>query len=316
MVGFETIANFLGMNISFIMVPLGVLGNLLIIIYFIKINCVNNSKNLSKMSVYHYLIIQLAVFDLITSVATSTAIMEFHGPTWRAGHLVCTIVIPLAIGLLPFVSCWILVLISFERYRSITQPFAQKGTKMKYSLILVFTIVFGIAILVPLMMKAKLITTSNLEDPDDSQLHCGDGMRNFDAIDYVIYGGFLRILDCFIPASLMYSFYRRIRVWINSEVSHLPLTEESKKRNDVALRTLRNLIIVYIVTVFPGRLVVSVLHLDDNFRDNVTTRYFNFVHQLFSLISLLNNVVNVFVYAVIIKDFRRFLLTLFTFGRL
>ena len=308
---FKRITMFLGKNISWFIISLGILGNLFIIMYFLKIN----RKNLSKMSLYHFLIIQLAVFDLITSVATSTAIMEFHEPTWQAGRLTCTIVVPLAIGLLPFVSCSILVLLSYERYRSITQPFAPKATKMKYSLMIAAIMLFGTAILVPLMMNGKLVT-GTLENPADSQLRCGDGMRNFEAVGYVVYGGFLRILDCFVPAYLMYCFYRRIRVWMNADFNHLPLTPESKKRNELALRTLRNLIIIYIATVFPGRLALSALHADDNFRDNVTTNYFNFVHQVFTTLSLINNVVNVFVYVVMIKDFRRFLLTLITFGRI
>lgn len=96
------------------------------------------------------------------------------------------------------------------------------------------------------------------------------------------------------------------------------MTEESKRRNKLALKTLRNLIIVYIACVFPGRLVIAGLNLEDRYRTGGTERvyYFYFVQELFSLIALFNYVVNVFVYAVMIKDFRKFILTLITFGRL
>lgn len=101
---------------------------------------------------------------------------------------------------------------------------------------------------------------------------------------------------------------------MNQEVNNLPLTDESKKRNRVALRTLRNLIIVYIACVFPGRIVVAGIHIDDNYQTEGRRDYFNLVHELFSLVSLFNNVVNVFVYAAMIKDFRKFILSIFTFG--
>ena len=303
----QTVSDILAKNIFWVIVPIGAFGNLLIIAYFLKINFANK---LSKMSLYHFLIIQLAIVDLITSVATSVAIWGFYDITWRMGSFACTIGIPFMMGVLPYVSCWILVLISYERCRSITQPFAIKGTKCKYSIAILLFVVFCSLSFVPFIKKTKVIVNAN------NHLRCEDGMRNFEARDYILYAFFLRTLDCFLPASLMYCLYHRIRVWMNNDVNHLPLTEESKKRNSLALKTLRNLIIVYIAFVFPGRLVVTALHIEDNFRANERSHYFSLIHELSSLVSLLNNVVNVFVYAVMIKDFRKFILNLVTFGRL
>ena len=297
----------IGEVIFWIIVPLGASGNLLIISYFLKINFGNK---LTKMSLYHFLIIQLAIVDLMTSVITSITISKFYEPAWRLGSFMCTFGYPFLISILPYVSYWILVLISYERYRSITQPFAIRGTKCKYSIIIFLIIVICCLAFIPFMSKTRVKIDAH------ENRKCEDGMRNFSATNYVFYALFLRTLDCFLPASLMYFFLRRIQNWMNKDVNQLPLTEESKKRNSLALKTLRNLIIVYITCVFPGRLVVTGLHVEDNFRTDGIRFSFKFVHELFSLVSLLNNVVNVFVYAVMIMDFRRFILTLITFGRL
>lgn len=50
-----------------LMFALGLCCNILIIVYFIKIN-VRKTKRLKKMSVYHYLIINLAFSDLLTCI--------------------------------------------------------------------------------------------------------------------------------------------------------------------------------------------------------------------------------------------------------
>ena len=303
----KNLGEIIGKNIFWMIMPLGAAGNLLIIVYFLKINFANK---LTKMSLYHFLIIQLAIVDLMTSVTTSVTIGEFYKPAWRMGSFMCKIGYPFLISILPYVSYWILVLISYERYRSITQPFAIRGTKCKYSIIIFLIIVICCLAFIPFMLNTKIEVDAH------KNRKCVDGMRNFSPTDYVFYALFLRTLDCFLPAFLMYFFLRRIQNWMNKDTNQLPLTEESKKRNSLALKTLRNLIIVYICCVFPGKLVVTGLHVEDNFRTDGRRFYFNFVHELFSLVSLLNNVVNVFVYAVMIKDFRRFLLTLITFGRL
>ena len=76
----------IGKNIFWIIVPLGTIGNLLIIAYFLKINF---PTTLRRMSLYHYLIIQLAIVDLVTSITTPATISEFYEPTWNLGSFWC-----------------------------------------------------------------------------------------------------------------------------------------------------------------------------------------------------------------------------------
>ena len=301
----DELGDMIGRIVFLAAIPLGAIGNLLIIIYFLKINF----GKWKKMSIYNFLIIQLAVIDMVTSVTTALVINEFYETAWRIGEFSCTFGYPFMVSVMPYLSCWVLVLISYERYRSITQPFAIRGTKCKYSVFISVILVLCCLSYIPFMIKTKVV--------DDGQsIKCEDGMKYFSDIEFLVYALFLRTFDCFLPAVLLCFFYRRIRNWMSKESNQFPLTEESKRRNSIALKVLRNLIIVYIGSVFPGRLVVTGLHIEDNFAIDQRKYYFNFVHELFSFISLLNNLVNVFVYAFMIKDFRRFLLTLITFGQM
>ena len=94
----------------FPLIGIGSFWNLLIIIYFVKINI----KNLKKMSLYHFLIVNLAIVDLCISVGEPIFYHHLvNKPLWEPGssdtfrwlnfvETVCTIA-----------SCWLLVLISF-----------------------------------------------------------------------------------------------------------------------------------------------------------------------------------------------------------
>ena len=285
---------------------IGSIGNLLIIIYFLKINF----GKWKKTSLYNFLIIQLAIVDIVTSVLSLVIYNEFFKKTWSMGEIGCTFGIAFTIGTMPFLSCWVLVLISYERYRSITQPFAIRGTKCKYSVfIFIISVIFSL-IWIPFMLKTKVVAGGQ------SINKCVDGMEYFDHIEFLAYAFVLRTMDCFLPAVLLCFFYLRIRNWMLKESNNFPLTEESKRRNSMALKVLHNLIIVYIACVFPARLVMTGLHIEDNFGTGKRKYYFDLVHEILSLVSLLNNLVNVFVYAFMMKDFRRSLLTLITFGQM
>ena len=297
--------NVLSKFILWIILPFGTTGNLLIISCFLKINF----SNLRKMSVYHFLIIQLAMVDLIISATTPITISEFYEKEWLLGQFMCSYGYPSLISTLPYISCWVLVLIAYQRYRTLTRPFAYTIPKYKYAVAILSIALVCFLFYLPFTLKTRLDVT------ETGKVECKDGMRYFSAKEYVAYGLFLRTIDCFLPASLMCFFYRGVHKRMNKETNSFVLTEQSKKRNKQALNTLRNLILVYICCVFPGRLVVSGLHMEDNFRTDQRF-YFYFVHELFSFISLLNNIINVVVYLTIIEDFRRFTLKIVTFGKM
>ena len=102
------------------------LWNLLIIIYFVKINL----KNLTRMSSYHFLIINLAAADLCTYVGISNIFPLMR----KLGAFGCVFLTHFFEAVCPVVSCWLFVLISFTRYRSIVHPLRTKINKKVHCL--------------------------------------------------------------------------------------------------------------------------------------------------------------------------------------
>ena len=95
----------------------------------------------------------------------------------------------------------------------------------------------------------------------------------------------------------------------------------SHKRNQTALKTIKYLLIVYVITSGFGRLVhgfavfIEVIAEETLFRYSKIYAYFQMIGYFMSFLAVSNNVLNIFVYIKMIPDFRRFLLKIFSFGR-
>ena len=110
--------------VLFHMLAIGVIGNLLVIIYFMKINM----KKLKKMSSYHFLIILLAFTDLFICMHMFPFIIPNAPFNWSVlfGVLAATFLV--------------LTLLSFERYRNIVHPFKGKIKKRWFLAIYIGTL--------------------------------------------------------------------------------------------------------------------------------------------------------------------------------
>ncbi|XP_066922189.1 melanin-concentrating hormone receptor 2-like [Clytia hemisphaerica] len=290
-----------------LMMIIGVPSNLLIITYFIRIHC----RRLRKMSSYHLLLINLAVADLLTCLGVAVMFYEWSKPSWGLGMFGCRIISPFSTLVSPMASCWLLVLLSYARYRDITQPFAVKLTKMKYTFFCLLIWLLSSASGIFLYHFIRLITLS------DGTFICGMIFQG----EEELYGRlFYIVIDSIIPITLMVNLYHGIRRSIKSNTpssNDFPLSEASRQRNKTALKTLRNLIAVYMITICPGRLY-NLFHMliwavDEEL---VKNHWFSNLYFFFFAYHYLNNAINIFVYAKLMEDFRRFLLNCFTCGRL
>ena len=98
---------------------IGLIGNLLIISHFV----LKHRANLRKISGYSFLIIALAVVDILTcSILTFMTYFELKF-VWKLGQFMCNYSHFIPVVALPNLSFWVLILVSFERYRSIVRPF-------------------------------------------------------------------------------------------------------------------------------------------------------------------------------------------------
>ncbi|XP_066936073.1 urotensin-2 receptor-like [Clytia hemisphaerica] len=284
----------------------GTIGNFLIIIYFIKIN----RKKLAKMSAYHFLIINLAIADFLTCLGMVFVTFYLGVPEWKLGKFGCSFMLGFSGSACPYASCWILVLLSYARYRSIVKPLIPRITKIKCSIICL--IIWTLCLVGSLDSFLKRdITVKHGHKKCTSEV----GLTR-----RILFSSIRFTLDSAIPVMFLLYFYIRIKTTMSREdrSNSLAANDSTRQRNQNALKTIMSLVIIYVICVCPGRLLyltreVLLATLDENsdvYKGIQNTSGWNSILRLILL--YLNNVVNIFVYLKLIMGFRNFL---FTFGR-
>ena len=116
-------------------------------------------------------------------------------------------------------------------------------------------------------------------------------------------------------------FYLKISQRLSQDEHSSIANLQSHSRNHKALKTIRNLIIIYAVCVFPARLFAIMRQIKGLFKEipfespfTVFNSLFKVANAIFNCFWYSNNVLNVLVYAKMIKGFRRFLCNLLTLG--
>eukprot|EP00111_Clytia_hemisphaerica_P024988 TCONS_00073582-protein len=299
---------------------IGCFWNLLIIAYFVKIN---RGKGLRNMSSYHFLIIILAFVDLLVTMGITVRFcfhpIEILGE--EAGLVACILVHTFSAEVGPMISCWVLILISYGRYRSIVYPLKARMTKRKSCLlsIIIFMVICSINIYT--LMKTKII-----HEPGDRS-KCDFGVSGvYMAVQLIV--NF--IIDSLIPLIVMAYFYFKMKKNMKKEVttnktrhneraSTFSLSDQSQRRNRRALKTIKGLLILFIITVFCMRILfmINLLAIQPiaTGHENITVvTYSTIAFPVILTLFYSNNILNIFVYAKMIPDFRKFVLTVLTLG--
>ena len=231
------------LNIFPIIFGIGALWNLLIIIYFIKINI----KKLTKMSAYHFLILNLALADFLVCVTASIIRPSTYKASWDLVVFGCIILSTLLENVYPMVSCYMLVLISYARYRSIVHPLRVKLNKKQYGSIccIIWVISF--------LANIYFFTSMKLTESDEGHLDCGTGANSIQLIAQISIN---YIIDGLIPLGIMVYFYLQMKAQMNAEENGntFVLNGQSRHRNKTVLRTIRGLILIFSLTVIPARI--------------------------------------------------------------
>ena len=259
---------------------LGIIGNLLIVLHFLRVN----RNAIKRMPVYHYLVIVLAVNDFIVC-----AIASFHAIARNTdlyvNKKIRVYLIPFRVAIFCCVSfsIWILVLISFARYRSILYPFATSGkwTKKRYTGIICVTF----AILFVILLVQYIPNETN---------HFLLTLRAF--------------TECIIPLISMCFFYYKIAQYMKRNQENVTQNQQQiHERNRTALKTLKYLILVYFLSVVVVRIFILIIKFnEDYFTDLLTYPIKDAITQTFNCLYYINNVLNVFVHAKMDADFRKF----------
>ena len=280
-----------------VIVP-GMIGNILIIVYFWKIN----NEHVGRMSTYHFLIILLAITDLIVIAVTGISSVATDGKTITDQVHIQLILWAMRSGSAS-ASCWMLVLLSYERYRSIVHPFKRR-LKKKYAFY------FGICVWCA-CISAQLSTFLVYEKN-----------RNRFPIFLVAV-----CMDCFLPSIALLFFYWRISTYLskndlssntNQVTSSDDETKSRRNTNRSANKTIRNLAILYVCLVWPSRILGFAVLLIAEYGIVFYCQnqlFFGVLVEILCIFTLVNNAVNVFVYAIMIDGFKSFLWRLMCYCR-
>ena len=119
--------NVLDISLCILIFTIGVPGNCLVFWFYLTRN------SISKMSTYHFFILQLALSDYI--ICVGLPLVEIYdsvtGTTnknekYVFGEFVCEHFVATPYHISPAVSAWMLVALSFERYWKIVNPFRRR----------------------------------------------------------------------------------------------------------------------------------------------------------------------------------------------
>lgn len=305
----------------------GLLGNIAIIVYFLKIY---RCRRIGKISNYHLLIVLLAMIDIVVVLLNTvdTSILKIKMAGGDASKILFGVLIVSQIGS-NTTSCWMLVMLSYERFRSIVNPF-KTALKKRY-LLIGFISIWVSCIMVSAPVYMVLFFTG--------KSHYSDGIQSDESILFSIT---LLVLDCILPLTILAFFNYRISRYlkkntfshcneapkhqassstaeeaVTSSTYSLSVQYRQKRKNENTNKTLRNLVIIYICCVWPGRFLNIALFFVIKYKmllylDNYMIACI--LEESLDFLMFLNNVINVFVYAFLIPKFRSFLWKLVSCG--
>lgn len=305
----------------------GLFGNIAIIVYFLKIY---GCRRIGKISNNHLLIVLLAMIDLVVVILNTinSTVLKSMLSSGDFDQMLLLVSIVLQVGS-NTTSCWMLVMLAYERYRSIVHPF--KTSFKKRHILIVFILVWIVCIMVnvPAYMPFFVGNSEN------------NVLEGNESISFSI---ILLMLDCIFPSVIIAFLNWRISRYLkkNSFTNETPMniipssvssrvnrqeiassTSSSSqqccrnKKNENATKTLRNLVIIYILCVWPGRLEHIAMFLFVKFELLFYLENYliiSILDESFDFLMFVNNVVNVFVYAFMIRKFRSFLWKLLSCG--
>ena len=290
-----------------ILIP-GLLGNMVITIYFLKISM----NRVGRMSTYHFLIVLLAIIDLVVIILGTVSSILYNSIQYQKLDAIVLIIFKEGSTT---ASYWVLLMLSYERYRRIVHHFKRKSKKRYVFLVWICLWIACILVHLP-------ISIAFFKDPNSETLEHLLPMH--------------LMLDCILPSVFLAFFSCRISRFLKTANKSIRVTNEGtsssavvasstnpsinrrSQQNAYANKTLRNLIIVYICLVWPGQILYVVLHLLVKYKTHLYIEnymLFCVLEETVEILVVLNNAVNVFVYAIMITKFRSFLWRLVFCGR-
>eukprot|EP00111_Clytia_hemisphaerica_P004847 TCONS_00013932-protein len=291
---FEDISTKVQLTIYYI----GIIGNIVIMIYFV---CVSR-KNIFKMSAYHFLLVLLAFEDFNMCLWLLLSKYQYN---WSMTVLYCRFGSAI-LEVSSLAAIWALVLLFYERYKGIVYPFKRKLNKKKY---------FGLTLLYTIL-SWMLYIPEYFEVKVDKFERCVL-KKSYTKIEFHCLLIYYRLFDTILPTALMFYFQRKISNYVKRISMTIRTTDNSRNhqnsrqnRNNIALKTLTHLLGFYTFLIVPWKILYNVALYLIYFEEELVIKHNLQILQSATCVFALNNIINVFVYLYLIKDFRKFLVSI------
>lgn len=318
----------------------GTIGNILIIKYYgtqpsrkRKTADVSHQKTQPRRwKTFHVFLVHLAVTDLIACLIIPVYYMpqEING-RWYYGRFLCRYTVFAPTGITVYTSCWILLGIIYERYRSIVHPFKPKISTALIHLFCAGAWALSVLVHVPYFMSIEHRRTAS-----GAHFECVNKIIERLPPNIVVFYFVLRlVIQCILPVALMIFFYSRIQCVIDRSkrfvkaftTTYYTNTDgvivnasvvQHTKTNKAVLKALRISLLIFIVTATlnnTAHVVRAVLRLYfPHFWEH--NKALQICVDICIRLLAINNTANCFVYAGSMKDFRSYILDLFCSKRL
>jgi len=197
-------------------------------------------------------------------------------------------------------SGWLLVGLSFDRYRKIIHPF--KWQLNKKMVLLFTTLLWGVSYCVSLPFTLTLRYDTNSKRCLAKTL-----------FTMIYHLGIQSVtIECLLPILSMSVLYRKSsRKLLSQSVDAQQLNRENYehfKQRKKAVKTIKWLIVFFTLTVLPGRIVHIVrLMLLFKYKESVNQEIVSPILYFMDKYTYVNNMINVFVYCKINRNFRQYL---------
>ena len=326
---------FLSIPTMILITTSGTIGNILIIRYYgtstsryrKAAEACQNKQQPRRRKTFHAFLVHLAVTDLTACLFIPLYYIpqEING-RWYYGRFLCRYTVFIPTGVTIYTSCWILLGIIYERYRSIVHPFKPKTTTALIHLFCAGAWMLSVAVHIPYFMSIEYKRAEN-----KTHFVCVNKIVERLPPNIVLLYYVLRlVLQCILPVAVMIFFYSRIQRILDrsnrfvkaftttnyantDKVSVNSSVEQHTKSNKAVLKALRVSLLIFAVTAMlnnTAHVVKAVLRLYfPRFWEG--NRSLQICVEICIRLLAFNNTVNCFVYAGNMKDFKNYILYLF-----
>lgn len=272
-----------------IIILIGLIGNFLVVLYFLV-------KDKHRTAYKTFLMI-LGIVDFIACLGFLSQWLDRATKMSTFGLLACTLM-PLRV-ICVCISSSLLLGMSFERYYGITKPFSPKKVEVKHVYIYLFiAIIFWFAYCTPSFLEAKF------QNGNCRYIYT---YISRDVMNSILIGR--EVLKFAVVVMIMIYFYFHIKKALRCQQQNFS-NPAIAKRNESALRTLKVLIILFIICIGVASVESIAYFVISLTRSSGfgawSYAYTNIVYCFFYL----NSSVNCLIYTRYIDEFRRFVLGL------